>query len=43
VIEGEILRLSKFDTKNNQTFECIADNSLDEPLRKIIHVLVSGE
>jgi hypothetical protein len=35
--------MSKFETKNNQTFECIADNGLDEPLRKIIRVLVSGE
>ncbi len=41
-INGEILTISQFKSKKIIT-ECIVDNDIDSPLRKVIHLSVSGK
>ncbi len=41
-INSEILTISQFKSKKIIT-ECIADNGIDSPLRKVIHLSVSGK
>jgi hypothetical protein len=44
-IESETLRLTKLmlmSLKSKDRFECIADNGVDEKLRKVIKIIVKG-
>jgi hypothetical protein len=43
VTESETLRLNNFGHKSSLQYECIADNSVDEPLRKSIRIFISGK
>lgn len=42
VTEGEKLSLNYEKNVSNLTYVCVADNGIDEPLRKTIQVLVNG-
>jgi hypothetical protein len=42
-VNNEILRLINVNPMSNSEFECVADNGIDQPLRKRIRVSVSGK
>ena len=42
-IESEYLDVNKYRTENVDTYECVADNGVGEPLRKSIKVSFMGK